>query len=115
MSDINLRVQKIIDQVASSKAEFSQKTGISAVVLSHISSGRNKVSLAAVQQILKAYPDISPDYLVMGKGPIFLEKDNEMVLRLEQSLLQLKNTAYQQQKSFISHIDNLLNEITATN
>ena len=39
--------------------------------ISHILSGRNKPSLDLLQKIFETYPDISPDWLINGKGPMF--------------------------------------------
>ena len=88
MSDINKRVGDLIEATSNSKASFSQRTGISTVILSHISSGRNKVSLTAVQQILDAFPKVSADWIIQGTGAMFkdgLENDivNEIELRIE--------------------------------
>ena len=68
---INKRVVLLIDKTTNSKTAFSQATGISTVILSHISSGRNKVSLTAVEQILKAFPKINAEWLILGKGQMF--------------------------------------------
>ncbi|MGB1038877.1 MAG: hypothetical protein ACPGYY_09545, partial [Bacteroidia bacterium] len=65
---INKRVVQLIESTTSSKSAFSTATGISTVILSHISSGRNKVSLTAVEQILKAFPNVNADWLILGKG-----------------------------------------------
>ncbi|MDB9882908.1 hypothetical protein OAD66_07225 [Bacteroidia bacterium] len=68
---INKRVVLLIAKTTNSKTAFSQATGISTVILSHISSGRNKVSLTAVEQILKAFPNINAEWLILGQGQIF--------------------------------------------
>ena len=65
---INKRVEQLVEKTSTSKSAFSIATGISTVILSHISSGRNKVSLTAVEQMLKAFPSVSSDWLVLGKG-----------------------------------------------
>ena len=86
MSTINQRVEMLIKKVATNKASFSQATGISSVILSHISSGRNKVSLTAVEQILITYPKVNAEWLVLGKGSMFkdaLDHDLTSELRVE--------------------------------
>ena len=77
MVAINKRVELLIKKVASSKTSFSNETGISTVILSHISSGRNKVSLKAVEQILKAYPKVNAEWLILGKGNMFKDRLND--------------------------------------
>ncbi len=68
---INNRVGQIIKKTTISKSAFSKATGISTVILSHISSGRNKVSVTAVEQILTAYPKVNAEWLLLGKGQMF--------------------------------------------
>ncbi len=68
---INNRVEQLIKKTATNKSSFSKTTGISTVILSHISSGRNKVSITAVEQILTAYPKINAEWLLLGKGQMF--------------------------------------------
>lgn len=51
-----------------SRTDFAAKLGISNAVLSHIASGRNKASLDFVIAILTKFPDISPDWLLLGRG-----------------------------------------------
>lgn len=71
MMDINKRVELLVEKTSTSKSTFSVATGISTVILSHISSGRNKVSLTAVEQILKAFPSVNAEWLILGKGSMF--------------------------------------------
>ena len=73
---INKRVVQLIEKTSVSKAAFSEATGISTVILSHISSGRNKVSLTTVEQILKAYSNVSAKWLIFGQGSIFESQDD---------------------------------------
>lgn len=84
---INERVQLLIDKVSGSKASFSSTTGISTVIISHISSGRNKVSLNAVEQILEAYPNVNAEWLILGKGGMFKEQKDTRQLDLINSKL----------------------------
>ncbi len=69
--NVNNRLEQLISKTATTRSNFSKATGISTVILSHIGSGRNKVSLAAVEQILTAYPEVNAEWLVMGKGTMF--------------------------------------------
>lgn len=87
---INKRVQIIIEKTSTTKAAFSEATGISTVILSHISSGRNKVSLTAVEQILRAFPAIRAEWLILGKGQMFNSSNNiQLIDEIEEVVLQL--------------------------
>jgi len=88
---INKRVVQLIEKTSISNASFSEATGISKVILSHISSGRNKVSLNAVKQILKAFGNVNADWLILGHGSMFksINKDDKYQ-ELEQHINLLK-------------------------
>ena len=89
---INKRVVQLIEKTSVSKASFSEATGISTVILSHISSGRNKVSLTTVEQILKAYSNVSAKWLIFGQGSIFESQDDiSKYKELDKQLNRLKS------------------------
>ena len=103
---INNRVVQLIGKTTNSKSSFSQATGISAVILSHISSGRNKVSLTAVEQIIKAFPTVNAEWLILGKGQMFKDGlDANVSDELEYNLNQLELEIQRHRKSVDSKID----------
>jgi len=52
-------------------AQFADEIGVQKSSISHIISGRNNASLDFIQKVLLRYPDVSMDWLMFGKGPIF--------------------------------------------
>ena len=89
---INKRVVQLIEKTSVSKAAFSEATGISTVILSHISSGRNKVSLTTVEQILKAFSNVSAKWLIFGQGSMFESQDDlSKYIELDKQLNRLKS------------------------
>lgn len=50
-------------------SELAKKLGVEASAISHIKSGRNKPSFDFVVKILAAFPHISPDWLLLDRGP----------------------------------------------
>ena len=109
---INKRVVELIDKTTGSKSGFSKTTGISNVILSHISSGRNKVSLTAVEQILLAYPNVNAEWLILGKGAAFktgLEKSKE--LELLNTIEEMNRDFTDAKKSFERNIEILKSTI----
>jgi transcriptional regulator with XRE-family HTH domain len=61
------RIKKIMDDSGLTAAEFARKINIQPARLSHILTGRNKPGLDIVQNILEVYPDIDPEWLVLGR------------------------------------------------
>lgn len=72
---LNMRVVSVMEVKRISKTEFSSLLNISAPILSHISSGRNKPSVDVLQKILIHYPDISAEWLLMGQGDMLKAKN----------------------------------------
>lgn len=71
-----------MDQIADRLAIFMKKEAISASALaellaiqasgiSHILSGRNKPGLEFITRFLNAFPKISPDWFILGKGDMY--------------------------------------------
>ena len=52
-------------------AQFADEIGVQKSSISHILSGRNNASLDFIQKILLCYPEVSMEWLMFGKGPIF--------------------------------------------
>lgn len=56
-------------------AQFADEIGVQKSSISHIISGRNNASLDFIQKVLLCYPEVSMDWLMFGKGPIFKSTD----------------------------------------
>jgi transcriptional regulator with XRE-family HTH domain len=63
------RLQQILDQERLTPARFAELVGVQRSSVSHILSGRNKPSLDFLQKIMAKFEHISPDWLILGKGP----------------------------------------------
>ena len=68
------RILGVFQHSKLSRMEFAERLKISNAVLSHISSGRNRASTELVLAILKEFPEISTDWLLLGQGEM-LRKD----------------------------------------
>lgn len=112
MASINSRVEQLITKTTTSKSAFSKSTGISTVILSHISSGRNKVSLTAVEQILLAYPKVNAEWLLLGKGQMFKDGlENESTDMLEHQIELLNEEIDRFHKSAKNKLTKLLSTV----
>ena len=68
------RISLILRTKNISAAQFADKIDVQRSSISHVLSGRNKPSLEFIQKILKSYPEIRPDWLLFGKGPMLAEE-----------------------------------------
>lgn len=74
MDELNLRVLSVMEAKKLSRTAFASLLEISLPVLTHIGSGRNKPGLELIQKILTHFPDIDPDWLLLGLKTMFREK-----------------------------------------
>jgi transcriptional regulator with XRE-family HTH domain len=63
----NLRFKEWLDSQNRSASSIASNLGVSRAVLSHILSGRNKLSLSVVQSAARLYQDFDLDYVVLGE------------------------------------------------
>ena len=53
---------------------FAEQVGISAATMSNIVNGRNNPSLEVMQKVLNRFRTLSPQWLILGIGSMYLEK-----------------------------------------
>lgn len=62
------RIEKVMQLEGMNSAVFAAAINIQGSTLSHILNGRNNPSLSVLQSILNRFPNISPEWLIMGQG-----------------------------------------------
>ncbi|MEA3448774.1 MAG: helix-turn-helix transcriptional regulator [Bacteroidota bacterium] len=65
------RILQIIEAEELTAAKFAQEIGVQPSSISHIVSGRNKASVDLITKILRRFPGISTDWLMLGKGDMY--------------------------------------------
>lgn len=72
MSDTE-RILEIIKVKNLNNIQFCSATGISPASLSHITSNRSKPTLSILRNVIAGFPDINPEWVMMGTGSMFRE------------------------------------------
>jgi len=62
------RLLKILKQYNLTSTRFADELGVQRSGISHILSGRNQPSFDFIVKLMKQYPEINPDWLIMGNG-----------------------------------------------
>ena len=62
------RIQAILQEEKLTATQFADKIGVQRSSVSHILSGRNNPSVDFVTKILKGFPKIDSEWLVLGNG-----------------------------------------------
>lgn len=68
--EINKRIEQLKEHLGLSNSEFSNRIDVQPSALSHIFSERNRPSVEFILKIKNAFPAISLDWLLLGKGSI---------------------------------------------
>ena len=79
MEDINERLKMLLVIVGEGNVmKWSKRIGINQSTLNKRIRGEQKLSVEQVQKILQAHENISAEWFVMGRGPIFRDLDLEI-------------------------------------
>lgn len=65
------RLNKLIISEKLSPSKFAEIIGVQRSSISHMLSGRNKPSFDVIQLIIKKFPRINVDWLIMGTGDMY--------------------------------------------
>ena len=75
------RIEQLMNAEQMNAKQFAQEVGIQAGTLSNIVNERNKPSLEVLQKILNRFRMVSSDWLFLGIGPMYRQKnDSQQVL-----------------------------------
>ena len=79
------RIKQLIEFKGLTPAAFANEVEINRSGLTHIFSGRNQPSLDLIRKILLTFPDISTEWLMLGKGNMLRElKDTGGSVQIEE-------------------------------
>ena len=70
------RLKYLLEALGLSASQFAEKVGIQRSSMSHVLSGRNKPSLDMLIKILEEFPDVDPDWLLLGNGEVYRSERN---------------------------------------
>lgn len=65
---MNRRLQYLLELEGLTQAQFADRIGVGRASISHILNGRNKPGYEIISSILKKFPSINPDWLILGQG-----------------------------------------------
>ena len=86
-SQIKDRILKLLSEENLSSSKFAEILQVQRSSISHILSGRNKPSLDFIQKVLKNFPTLNPEWLIIGKGEMYKEVQ-QASLEFEKNSLQ---------------------------
>ncbi|MBO7283673.1 MAG: helix-turn-helix transcriptional regulator [Bacteroidales bacterium] len=86
---MNKRIQQFLEIENLSPSKLADMLGLQRSGISHILAGRNKPSYDFILKFLRTFPNINPDWLLMGKGKIYRNGENDQNNQNEDNTPQL--------------------------
>lgn len=77
---MKLRLQTLLTSEKMPSSKFAEIIGVNRSSISHLLSGRNNPSLDVLQKVLVKFPQINPDWLLLGQGNMYRNKNNANLL-----------------------------------
>lgn len=62
------RIQQLLEAEGLTPPQFAERIGVQRSAISHIMSGRNKPSFDMMRRIIEAFPHVSAEWLIAGRG-----------------------------------------------
>jgi hypothetical protein len=75
-SSVGQRFSQLIQQLGMSKNAFAMSLDKTATVIQHLVDERNKPGFDLMCKVFEVYPNVSRDWLLLGKGPMLLNSTN---------------------------------------
>jgi transcriptional regulator with XRE-family HTH domain len=69
-----VRLRKIMEEKGLNSSSFADTIKVSRATITHVLSGRNETTLKVVLKVLKAFPDINSEWLLLGRNPMYLRE-----------------------------------------
>jgi plasmid maintenance system antidote protein VapI len=106
------RILRFLEQKNVSATKFADTIGITRSSMSHIVSGRNKPSMDMVQKILQHYPEVNPDWLILGQGDMFRQKKVPQEPNLFSNIIETDSLSVNYNEKTNVHPTDVISEIT---
>ena len=72
----NERISLVIKSLGIKQGEFGKKIGLSPAMMSHVLKSQKGVRAELLKDICEAYPDLNPEWLLLGKGEMWRDASN---------------------------------------
>ncbi|MCK4699214.1 MAG: helix-turn-helix transcriptional regulator [Bacteroidales bacterium] len=83
---IDKRLRLLLENEELTSSQFAKIVGYRPSSISHILSGRNKPGFDFIQEILKKFDKINPEWLILGRGEMYRTTDQTVYDSKESSV-----------------------------
>lgn len=74
---MNTRLSQFLNAENITQAQFADSIGVARASISHIISGRNKPSYEFISAMMRRYPQVNPEWLILGKGRMYNDTQSQ--------------------------------------
>ena len=89
---IDKRLRLLLENERLTSSQFAKIVGYRPSSISHILSGRNKPGFDFIQEILKKFNNINPEWLILGRGEMYRTADKVIENEKETAVRESINT-----------------------
>ena len=75
---MKVKLQLLMNELQLRPGQFARILEINPAIISHILAERNKPGVELLQKILSRFPQVSPDWLLLGTGNMFRETQSSV-------------------------------------
>ncbi len=111
MENINARVLMVMGKMGFKKGELANRLGVSAAVITHIYSGRNKAGLDLIQKLLVVFPELDERWLLLGEGNMIKATQRPSMVEIKSKMEAAKDRMKLQQNALYD-LGRMLDEIS---
>lgn len=65
------KLRDLLEKEGLKPSQFAEMLGVNPAGISHLLAGRNKPGYELLQKILRRFPRINPDWLLVDRGPMY--------------------------------------------
>jgi transcriptional regulator with XRE-family HTH domain len=107
------RIKLLVLERAKSERDFAIKVGIKQSTLNLYILGKSKLSLEAVDLILKAFPDVSAEWLLRGEGNMLKGVAGTIVEEVKNNQFENKDEDKSDRETYLRVIAALLDNVNS--
>ena len=104
---IDKRLRHLLENERLTSSQFAKIVGYRPSSISHILSGRNKPGFDFLQEILKKFDTINPEWLILGRGEIYKTTDKVIDNSKKSTIKESINTnqvKYEPDSPYVSNV-----------
>jgi len=104
---IDKRLKLLLENERLTSSQFAKIVGYMPSSISHILSGRNKPGFDFIQEILKKFDTINPEWLILGRGEIYKTTDKVIDNSKKSTIKESINTnqvKYEPDSPYVSNV-----------